>query len=248
MSYELAKSDDKAELISLDEKRKSSRTANGLAQDIYLQRAEEKQSQSKPRDSDIPPLTMNVELNFLWLILVGLSFGTRMWKLTTPKHVIFDEVHFGQFTNFFMRNQFFFDFHPPLGKLLFALTAYVSEYDGQFSFADIGQDLGEYEQLVWNLRFVSAFLGSLVVPIVYQIILELGFSHWAAALGGFLATFDNMLIVHGRLIMLDGLLLFFTTASLLCYLKFRKESKRPFTQKWWIWLALTGIALLGAYR
>lgn len=247
MSYELAKSDDKAELISLDEKRKSSRTANGLAQDIYLQRAEEKQSQSKPRDSDIPPLTMNVELNFLWLILVGLSFGTRMWKLTTPKHVIFDEVHFGQFTNFFMRNQFFFDFHPPLGKLLFALTAYVSEYDGQFSFADIGQDLGEYEQLVWNLRFVSAFLGSLVVPIVYQIILELGFSHWAAALGGFLATFDNMLIVHGRLIMLDGLLLFFTTASLLCYLKFRKESKRPFTQNWWIWLALTGIALLGAY-
>ena len=31
-------------------------------------------------------------------------------------------MHFGQFTNFFMRNQFFFDFHPPLGKLLFALT------------------------------------------------------------------------------------------------------------------------------
>ena len=32
-------------------------------------------------------------------------------------------------------------------------------------------DLGEYEQLVWNLRFVSAFLGSLVVPIVYQVLL-----------------------------------------------------------------------------
>ena len=38
----------------------------------------------------------------------------------------FDEVHFGQFTNFFMKNQFFFDMHPPLGKLMFAFTGIVS--------------------------------------------------------------------------------------------------------------------------
>lgn len=248
MSGELAGSDDvDAKYNPPDEKPKSSRTANGLAQDIHLQKVEKRYSYQQPRSSDIPPLTMNVELNFIWLILVGLSFGTRMWRLTTPKHVIFDEVHFGQFTNFFMQNKFFFDFHPPLGKLMFALTAYFSGYDGQFAFADIGQDLGEYEQLVWNLRFVSALLGSLVVPIVYEIIIDLGCSHWAAALGGFLATFDNMLIVHSRLVMLDGPLLFFTTASLLCYLKFHKESKRPFTPKWYIWLGLTGVALLGAY-
>ena len=30
-------------------------------------------------------------------------------------------------------------------------------------------DLGEYEPLVWNLRFVSALLGSLVVPVVYEV-------------------------------------------------------------------------------
>ncbi|XP_078355243.1 protein O-mannosyl-transferase 1-like, partial [Oculina patagonica] len=124
---------------------------------------------------------------------------------------------------------------------------YLSGYDGQFTFADIGQDLGEYEPLVWYLRFVSALLGSLVVPIVYEIIIELGCSHWAAALGGFLATFDNMFVVQSRLIMLDGPLLFFSAASLLCYLKFHKESNRPFTQAWWTWLFLTGVALLGAY-
>ncbi|CAH3194500.1 unnamed protein product, partial [Porites evermanni] len=213
-----------------------------------LQNCKEKQPQLEQREKETEaPFTMNVELNFFWLILVGLSFGTRMWQLTSPKHVIFDEVHFGQFTNFFMRNQFFFDVNPPLGKLIFALTAYFTGYDGQFTFADIGQELGDYEYHVWYLRFVSALLGSLVVPMVYEIIVELGCSHWAAALGAFLATFDNMLVVHSRLIMLDGLLVFFCTASFLCYLKFHKEFSRPFTYKWWIWLVLTGIAVMGAY-
>ena len=42
----------------------------------------------------------------------------------------FDEVHFGQFTNMFMKNQFFYDVNPPLGKLLFALAGnvHVSHY------------------------------------------------------------------------------------------------------------------------
>jgi len=42
----------------------------------------------------------------------------------------FDEVHFGQFTNFFMKNQFFYDVNPPLGKLLFALAGNTSHREG----------------------------------------------------------------------------------------------------------------------
>jgi len=42
----------------------------------------------------------------------------------------------------------------------------------------------------------------------------------------FLFVADNMFVVQSRLVMLDSPLLFFSAASLLCYLKFRKESKR----------------------
>lgn len=35
-------------------------------------------------------------------------------------------------------------------------------------------DLGEFEYVVWWLRFVSAFLGSLVAPVVY----EVGLNFW----------------------------------------------------------------------
>lgn len=48
--------------------------------------------------------------------------------------------------------------------------------------------------------------------------------HYNALLSLFVS--DNMFVVHSRLMMLDGPLLFFVAVSLLCYLKFHKESKR----------------------
>ena len=58
-------------------------------QEKDLKYLEEKSEQKEPREEEASqPFTMNIELNFVWLVLVGLSFGTRMWQLTTPKHVM----------------------------------------------------------------------------------------------------------------------------------------------------------------
>ena len=67
-----------------------------------------------------------------WLPLTSWIFN----KFSTDKLNVlfliyrFDEVHFGQFTNFFMKNQFFYDVNPPLGKLLFALAGNTSHREG----------------------------------------------------------------------------------------------------------------------
>lgn len=39
-----------------------------------------------------------------------------------------------------MKNVFFFEKHPPLGKQLIATTAYLAGYDGNFTFNKIGTE------------------------------------------------------------------------------------------------------------
>ncbi len=48
-----------------------------------------------------------------------------------------------------MKQTFFFDVHPPLGKMLLALTAYASGFDGNFNFDKIGSGLYG----IYNINF-----------------------------------------------------------------------------------------------
>ena len=55
--------------------------------------------------------------------------------------VVFDEYHFGKFVNGYITGEYFFDIHPPLGKLLLCLVAWMGGYDGRQSWDKIGVDI-----------------------------------------------------------------------------------------------------------
>ena len=81
------------------------------------------------------------------------------FRLENPKNVVFDEVHYGKYASQYLKNTFFFDSNPPLGKMIIALAGYIAGYDGRFGFDKIGVDYPDYVPL-WTLRsgFFSLFL------------------------------------------------------------------------------------------
>merc|ERR1719244_632881 len=121
------------------------------------------------------------------LLITGIL--SRMFRLESPRSVVFDEMHYGKYASLYLKNTFFFDSNPPLGKMLIALAGYLAGFDGKFSFDKIGQEYTDNVPL-WYLRFIPAFCGSLLSPTVYLIINELSLSPYAGALAGFMVLFD----------------------------------------------------------
>lgn len=46
------------------------------------------------------------------------------------------------------------------------------------------------------MRIVPAFFGSLLMPTVYNVMVELGLSHYAGALAAFLMIFGTVFVTH----------------------------------------------------
>lgn len=163
----------------------------------------------------------------LILLLIGSVF-TRTWHIFQPNAVVFDEVYFKAFAGHYLDGHYFFDIHPPLGKLLLAGWAHICGINAS--------TLANTASL--PLRVVPALFGIALVPIVWAIIRLLGGSRRSAFLGGFLILLDNALIVESRFILTDTILLATGLGAILCYLIARRFS----TNFYYFWL--TSSALL----
>ncbi|KAE8148688.1 Dolichyl-phosphate-mannose-protein mannosyltransferase-domain-containing protein [Aspergillus avenaceus] len=176
-------------------------------------------------------------------ILTVLAFVTRFYRISYPDEVVFDEVHFGKFASYYLQRTYFFDVHPPFGKLLFALVGWLVGYDGHFLFDNIGDSYIENKVPYVALRALPATLGALTIPIVFLIMWESGYSLPACVLAAGLVLFDNAHIGEDRLILLDATLVITMALSILCYVRFYKLRHEAFGRKWWKWLLLTGVSL-----
>ncbi|KAK2502328.1 hypothetical protein MC885_003983, partial [Smutsia gigantea] len=159
------------------------------------------------------PVVVTADINLHVVALTAVGLLSRFWRLTYPRAVVFDEVYYGQYISFYMKRIFFLD-----GK-------YSSNVP------------------VWSLRLLPALTGALLVPMAYQILSELHFSHCAAMGAALLLLIENALLTQSRLMLLESVLIFFNLLAVLSYLKFLNSQKdRPFSPSWWFWLTLTGVA------
>nr|XP_056707505.1 protein O-mannosyl-transferase 2 [Euleptes europaea] len=183
---------------------------------------------------------------WLWAALglvTSLSFATRFYRLQEPPHVCWDETHFGKMGSYYINRTFFFDVHPPLGKMLIGLAGYLSGYNGTFPFQKPGDKYEEHNYI--GMRGFCAFLGSCLIPFSYLTVLELSKSLPAAMLTAAILIFDTGCITLSQYILLDPILMFFLMGAVFGMVKYNSCSNRPFSAPWWFWLCLTGINLAG---
>ncbi|XP_071165427.1 protein O-mannosyl-transferase 1-like isoform X3 [Mytilus edulis] len=125
--------------------------------------------------------------------------------------------------------------------MLLALAGGYSGFEGDINFDRIGAEFSP-QFPVYQLRLPPAVMGSLVVPLIYQICVELKMSRWSALLAGMFVLLDNALLVQSRFMLMEGMLLFFMCLTIYSFLKFRSLTHREFSVPWFFWLFLTGIS------
>ncbi|EGO30163.1 glycosyltransferase family 39 protein [Serpula lacrymans var. lacrymans S7.9] len=181
------------------------------------------------------------EWKLLALILLVAS-GVRLFRLSKPNSVVFDEVHFGKFAARYIKTRYFVDVHPPLAKLLITAAAFIFGFDGDFGFEEIGKIYNHVPYVA--MRMVPATLGIATVPLSYLTLRALDCRATTALLASLFITFENGLITQSRHILLDSPLVFFTALTTFFFVGFTNEDKQePFTESWWTWLVLTGLSL-----
>lgn len=93
---------------------------------------------------------------------------------------MWDEAHFGKFGSHYLKREFYFDVHPPLGKMLVGLAGLLSGYDGSFEFKS-GETYPDHVPYV-AMRVMLATFGVGMVPLGWYTAVELGMSQWACHL------------------------------------------------------------------
>ncbi|KAA1476640.1 glycosyltransferase family 39 protein [Dentipellis sp. KUC8613] len=196
------------------------------------------------RKAAFPPGGYNITSGE-WKLLGGIvivAAAVRLFRISQPNSVVFDEVHFGKFAGRYIKTRYFVDVHPPLAKLLITLAAFVFGFNGDFDFKEIGK---VYENTPYiAMRMLPATLGIATIPLAYLTLRGFDCRATTALLASLLITFENGMITQSRHILLDSPLIFFTALVVFIWTGFCNEDKHePFTRSWWTWLTLTGLAL-----
>ena len=150
-------------------------------------------------------------------ILVGL--WARVWKLGFPGQRIWDEIYFPVMARKFLEGTYQFDLHPPLGKFIIAVGIAL------FGDTPIG----------W--RVMPLLFGCAMIPLGAA----LGWYFFRERVGALLlAAFiagETFLIAYSRIGIMDGILVFFTLATLLAALRVERRGQV-------LWVAvLLGLAI-----
>lgn len=174
----------------------------------------------------------------LVILIVSVIVHFAFWG--HPPAVVFDEVHAGNFMSNYWHGTYFFDVHPPLGKLLEAAFGLLTGANHAIAdYATIGDPLPPSVTL---LRLLPIIAGTLLPLIAYLVLRKLRFSKTSAFTAATLITLENSLVVQSRFILYDVIMI---ACGLLAFLAYQYYVEPPAGAPRVRWLCLV-ISLLAA--
>eukprot|EP00730_Choanoeca_flexa_P020208 TRINITY_DN9883_c0_g1_i4.p1 TRINITY_DN9883_c0_g1~~TRINITY_DN9883_c0_g1_i4.p1 ORF type:complete len:762 (+),score=107.35 TRINITY_DN9883_c0_g1_i4:27-2312(+) len=218
-------------------KAKPSDAQQSSSENPTIIKEQEKEPASTPNRNEYA-----IDLRHAVLVFVALS--VRLFFVNYPDQVTWDELHFAKFAGHYLTGKYYFDVHPPLGKLVYGAVAYLGGQVGPFDLHRIGSPYAGTTIPYVFMRCVSVVCGTTIVSLAYQLIRACGYSRNTALVAGLVTTFDPMAIVLSRFILLDAMLVAANLAACLGVVKAIKSP--PLSRDWLQWVAFTGLALSAA--
>ena len=111
--------------------------------------------------------------------------------------------------------------------MLLGFSGLIAGYDGSFEFKAGADYPTGFNYTV--MRVFCAFFGALMVPMAYFTGLELNMRKSSAIFFALMVTFELSFLNISRFILLDSLLLFFTTLCTYSLIELRNQEKRGYT-------------------
>ena len=159
----------------------------------------------RPRRDTISPLPADGRLSWVLTAILGVaSLAGRLWGITYPKDLLFDEAYYPPQAQqlltwgFEYNRGYSFIVHPPLGKWLIAA----------------GEQLFGYNSFGW--RFPSAVAGAVAVVVLVRLARRLTGSTLLGLLAGLLLALDGFSFTLSRIGLLDVFLQVFVVSAVAC--------------------------------
>jgi dolichyl-phosphate-mannose-protein mannosyltransferase len=125
--------------------------------------------------------------------------------------------------------------------MLVGFGGYLSGSNGTFKYGSgsaFPDDMNYSFQRQWN-----AWFGIIMIPLAYGTARNFRLTKKASWLAGILVLLDNAFCVISRFILLDSILLGFTSLAFFFFSGFHKNRNNSFGAEWWFYLLGTGFSL-----